>query len=717
MKLARLRVLTQPAVLSSAIITALLIAIQQLGALEVFELKAFDQVIQRRTDPGPDPRILVVAVTENDIQKLQQWPLSGRVLENLFRKLERYQPRVIGLDIFRDLPVEPGHAQLLQHLQQSDRIVPVCKHADSMNSAIAPPLGIEPDRVGFNDIVEDADGIIRRSLLWVSPDPTSACATPYSFSFQLALDYLAEAGIQLKFTSNKELQLGTTVFKPLQSDSGGYQRVDAQGYQILLNYRSFNHVAKSVSVTQVLSDQVDPSLVKDRIVLIGSTALSLRDIFNTPYSAGQQDNSGKMAGVIMHAQIVSQILSTVLDQRPLFWFWPKWGEVLWIWGWTLVGGVLAWRIQHPLRLGLAGAAALGLLWGSYFVIFTKAGWVPLVPPVLGLVTAGGSIVAYTAYQTKQQQEKIARQAQEQEQIISQLQALLKEGKKASNDNMGVVDQLQINTLLNNRYRVTNPLRPGGFSHTYLAQDTQRPGHPQCVIKHLQPAINDVEFLKVARRLFKTEGEILELLGQHDQIPQLLAYFEENQQFYIVQEFIQGHSLSDELIPGDYLGEAQVVDLLKDVLQTLVFVHNHHVIHRDIKPSNLIRRERDNHLVLIDFGAVKQIQPQQAEEESYTVAVGTRGYAPPEQFMGQPRLNSDIYALGMIGIQALTGTPTKQLERDPNTGAVVWRHRAETREELAAVLDKMVHYDFTARYKSAVEVLQSLEHISKRQNSQ
>lgn len=699
----------QPAILSSVIVTALLVGIQQLGALEGMELKAFDQMMQRRTDPGSDPRILVVAVTENDIQNLKQWPLSGQVLDNLLSKLERYKPRTIGLDIFRDLPVEPGHAQLLRHIQQSDLIVPVCKYADSISPATPPPMGIEPDRVGFSDIVEDSDGVIRRNLLALKPNPASPCAAPYSFSFQLALNYLAETGIQLKSTPKGELQLGTSVFKPLQSDSGGYQHVDAQGYQILLNYRSPHHVAKQVSLTDVLSDRVAPSWVQDRVVLIGSTAPTLRDVFNTPYSPLEQDNQ-KMPGVVLHAQMVSQILSTVLDGRPLFWFWPQWGEVLWIWGWTLAGGVLAWRIQHPLRLGLAGTAALLALFGGDFAIFSQALWLPLVSPVLGMAIAAASVVAYTAYQTKQQQEKIALQAQEQEKIIFLLQGLLKEGGRAANNNITVAAQPQPDTILNKRYRITEPLRSGGFGHTYLAQDIQRPGNPKCVVKHLQPARNDARFLELARRLFKTEADILELLGEHAQIPQLFAYFEEDRQFYLVQEFIPGHSLSDELTVSKYLEETKVVDLLKDVLQVLVFVHHHHVIHRDIKPSNLMRREPDKRMVLIDFGAVKQIQQGQTQEESYTVAVGTAGYAAPEQLMGQPRLNSDIYALGMIAIQALTGTPAKELQRDPNTAALIWRHLAVTKEELAAVLDKMVSYDFSNRYQSATEVLESLENL-------
>ena len=704
----------QPAIISSAIATILLFGIQRLGMLEPIELKVFDQMIQMRGNPGLDPRILVVGVTEKDLQKLQKWPLSGEILDKLFTKLEQYQPRIIGLDIFRDLRVEPGHDKLLQHLQKSDRIISVCKHSDSVNSPTPSAAGTQIEQVGFSDVVADTDDIVRRNLLLLQPEPTSACATPYSLGLQLALRYLGN--IQPKFSKNKELQINNTIFKPLQSDSGGYQKVDTNGFQILLNYRSVNPV-KLVSVSEVLANQIDPALVKNKIVLIGSTAPSIKDIFNTPYSANQQDNQ-KMAGVVVQAQMVSQILSAVVNKQPLFWFFPEWGEVAWIWVWSLAGGIIAWRIQHPLRLMLATGLILTLLLGFNYIIFTQAGWIPVVSPALGLIIATGSVVAYSAFCNKREQEKIARQIQEQERTIKLLQALLKEGGNTDN-NVTAILVFEKDTLLNQRYKVIEPLGSGGFGKTYLASDTQRPGNPECVVKHLQPARQDQEFLDVARRLFKTEGEILELLGKSDRIPQLLAYFEENQQFYLVQQFIPGHSLSEEIKSGKRLSEAQVIDLLQDVLQVLIFVHSHHVIHRDIKPANLIRRQQDNRLVLIDFGAVKQIQSQQIEDNQ-SIAIGTAGYAPPEQLLGHPRLNSDIYALGMIGIEALTGIPARQFQRNPHgelvfksdshPDAVIWYKLGNISEKLASVLDKMVAYDFIQRYQSASEVLQSLEKV-------
>ncbi|MEH2069076.1 MAG: CHASE2 domain-containing serine/threonine-protein kinase [Nostoc sp.] len=718
--------LRQPVIFSSAIATVLLIGIQKLGVFEPLEMRVYDQMMQLRSDPGPDSRLLIVALTDNDIQKWN-WPLSGELLDRLLGKLEESEPRAIGLDIFRDLPVQPGHDKLLQRLQQSDIIIPICKHSGSKNPGTAPPQGVEPERVGFSDVVEDTDSTIRRNLLLASTEKSDPCQSTYSFSLQLALKYLEVAGIQPEFTPKKELKLRNTVFKPLQGNAGGYEKADTSGYQILLNYRSSHQIAQQVTITQVLADQVKPDLVKGRIVLIGSTANTLNDIFNTPFTSGKSDNSGKMAGIEIHAHSVSQILSVVLNQQPLFWSIPEWGKVLWIWGWTLVGGLLVWRIQHPLALGLAAATALAVLFGSNFLIFTQAGWLPIIPPILGLIFTGGSVLTYTSYQTKQEQKEIAQRVQEHQQLIIELQALLRQRGDTSNEAPTVIvdsigQEIALGTLLNNRYRITQGLGSGGFSNTYLAEDIKRPGNPQCVVKQLRPPRQDIEYLNVVRRLFNAEAEILETLGKHPQIPQLLAFFEENRQFSLVQEFIRGHAMDKELTSGVRLKQTEVVEILKEVLHVLVFVHGYGVIHRDIKPSNLIRRESDGHIVLIDFGAVKQIQPQQ--QENQTISIGTPSYAPSEQMSGLPKLNSDIYALGIMGIQALTGVDPRVFRRDTNTGEVIiqtepnantdvwhsWRELADVTNELVIILNKMVHFDFTRRYQSAAEVLKIFESL-------
>ena len=268
----------------------------------------------------------------------------------------------------------------------------------------------------------------------------------------------------------------------------------------------------------------------------------------------------------------------------------------------------------------------------------------------------------------------------------------------------------IGTLLDQRYQVVQVLGQGGFGHTYVAEDTRRPGNPTCVVKHLKPAASEPDFLQTARRLFNSEAETLEKLGTHDQIPRLLAYFEENQEFYLVEEFIPGHPLSAELQPGQRWTESQVIELLQEVLSILEFVHSNGVIHRDLKPDNLIRRQQDNKLVLVDFGAVKQVKMQSAiaqDATNQTVAIGTPGYMPSEQGQGRPRPSSDIYALGMIGIQAVTGLSPRHLSEDAETGEVIWQQYAQASDGLVEILTQMVRHYFKYRYQSATEALQAL----------
>jgi serine/threonine protein kinase len=277
--------------------------------------------------------------------------------------------------------------------------------------------------------------------------------------------------------------------------------------------------------------------------------------------------------------------------------------------------------------------------------------------------------------------------------------------------------------LKERYNIIRELGAGGFGKTYLAEDTQRPGMPHCVVKQLMPACNEPRFLQVARRLFQVEAEILEQLGRHDQIPQLLAYFEEDNEFYLIEEFIAGPALNEELLHRKRLAVPEVIKILRSILQTLVYVHQQGVIHRDIKPSNIIRRQQDNQLVLIDFGSVKQIQPQVMDDgqggpalTTLTIAIGTGGYAPLEQLAGQPRFNSDIYALGIVAIQCLTGISPKQLKQDPQTGKILWRSLIDIEEPLAAILERMIRCLCTERYQSAAEVLADLETLENSGNS-
>ncbi|BAY19779.1 serine/threonine kinase [Anabaenopsis circularis NIES-21] len=274
-----------------------------------------------------------------------------------------------------------------------------------------------------------------------------------------------------------------------------------------------------------------------------------------------------------------------------------------------------------------------------------------------------------------------------------------------------------NTLVG-RYQIISHLGGGGFGETFVACDTQLPGSPQCVVKQLKPQVSNAATLEIARRLFDTEAQVLYKLGTHDRIPQLLAYFEENAEFYLVQEFIPGHDLSKELILGKTFSQDQVILLLQEILEILEFVHQQNVIHRDVNPRNLLRRDDDNKLILIDFGAVKQITTQVVTPEGQTkatVAIGTPGYLPSEQAQGTPKFSSDIYAVGMIAIQALTGIPAEELEKDAETNEIIWENKVQASPELARFLNKMICYDFRQRYTSARVALEALKKINQPEN--
>jgi eukaryotic-like serine/threonine-protein kinase len=270
-----------------------------------------------------------------------------------------------------------------------------------------------------------------------------------------------------------------------------------------------------------------------------------------------------------------------------------------------------------------------------------------------------------------------------------------------------------NRPLGGRYKVISQLGAGGFGQTFLAEDLHLPGNPRCVVKQLQPQVKDPTSLQIARRLFDTEAQALYKLGNHDQIPRLLAHFEQDQEFYLAQELIEGEPLSEEM-NGQPWRESQVIALLRDALTALAFVHQQNVIHRDIKPSNLIRRKADGKIVLIDFGAVKQASTVLVNPETgptQTISIGTHGYMPNEQLGGNPRFCSDVYALGKLAIQALTGVPPRLLHEDPHTCEILWRDRApHVSSELADIIDKMVRYDFRARYPTAAQALADVQQL-------
>lgn len=287
----------------------------------------------------------------------------------------------------------------------------------------------------------------------------------------------------------------------------------------------------------------------------------------------------------------------------------------------------------------------------------------------------------------------------------------------------------IGKVISGRYQIIQSLGGGGFGQTFLAEDLQLPDHHKCVVKRLQPTSNENFIWEIASRLFETEARVLHKLGNHDRIPRLLAHFTEAHEFYLVQELVDGYDLTNEITSIERsadgyavgrMNEAQAITFLIDVLEILTFVHQQGAIHRDIKPANLMRRRTDGRLVLIDFGAVKQVGTAiAASAVGSTVAIGTDGYMPNEQAIGKPRPCSDLYAVGAIAIQGLTGVAPNLLSENLETGELAWRqspdhaalkYRAHVSDEFAGIIDKLVKYDFRDRYQSAEAVLIDLQKL-------
>ncbi|MDP8934537.1 MAG: CHASE2 domain-containing protein, partial [Cyanobacteriota bacterium] len=265
--------------IASAAVTLSLMGVRQLGILEPVELSAYDQMLRWRPEEKPDSRLLLVGITEADIQKLKQWPISDRKIAEILQKLEKMQPAVIGLDVLRDVPLGDGREELTKILQKSDRIIGVCLVTDGSpdNPGSPPPPGLPENRVGFADFGVDPGGILRRALLFMKPpiiegkssiqkhlcnDNSQVLA---SFNLQLALRYLQRQKIYPKLAPDQSFWLGKTKLKELESNDGGYSHADVRGYQILINYRSRRQVANQVRITDVLEGKVDPNLVKDKI--------------------------------------------------------------------------------------------------------------------------------------------------------------------------------------------------------------------------------------------------------------------------------------------------------------------------------------------------------------------------------------------------------------------------------------------------------------------
>jgi CHASE2 domain-containing sensor protein len=401
---------------SALAVTGLTTGVRYLGLLQPWELKALDSLMQLRPAEKPDPRLLIVTITEADVeaqkksQETSRGSLSDESLAKIIDKLEIHQPVAIGLDIYRDYPVGKAYPTLIEKLKNQDSsIIGVCKVSEHLSGdrGVKPPPEIAMDRIGFSDVIQDADLVVRRHLLSLAPPAGDPCQADYALSVQLALRYLATKNINLEFTPQEDWKLGKLTFSLLEPHSGGYQKIDGLGHQILLNYRAAptpNDLATTVTMADVLAGKLRAEQIKDRIVLIGTTAQSFHDYVQTPYIT-VEGNIRSIPGVMLQAQMVSQLLGAALDGRRLLRSWDKFQDSFWILAWAIIGGILVIWIRHPLYLALGTGIFLMILPGACLILLQTGYWVPLIPSAISVVGTVVTVVLVANVIKKKNQTK------------------------------------------------------------------------------------------------------------------------------------------------------------------------------------------------------------------------------------------------------------------------------------------------------------------------
>ena len=382
-------------------VASLVLAANLTGIFQLSELIILDHFFRLRPAEQNDPRIVLVTIDESDLFQVGKWPIPDAILAELIEKLKRHQPRVMGLDIYRDLQVDPGHQDLIKLFESTPNLIGVEKGVGNINQETVkpPPTLAGLNQVGLADVKLDPDGKVRRGLLSVRLEDDQI---KLGLPTKLALAYLEQEGITLQTLDDigRRLRLGRSVFKRFEKNDGGYVNVDTGGYQILMNYRGFKGKFATISMTEVLENSPKAEQVRDRIVLIGVVATSLNDFFYTPY-----DNSEQTPGVFIHANLTSQIVSAALDGRPLIQVWPEPLEWLWTLAWSGIGATASWALLQTQLFGktldsgysIVGTAVIGvgLIIISY-LLFLGGRWIPVVSPLLALTTSSMvSVVIHT----------------------------------------------------------------------------------------------------------------------------------------------------------------------------------------------------------------------------------------------------------------------------------------------------------------------------------
>jgi CHASE2 domain-containing sensor protein len=359
------------------------------GLLQRAEWTMLDQFFQWQPAPAEEQRMAIVTITESDISK-RGWPLNDRLLTQAISNIRAQNPKVIGLDLVRNLPLEPGNRELVNLFQTTSNLFGIEKVIEPQIDP--PPILGNKEQVGFADLSQDLDGSVRRALLTIE---LSSDDIRESLAIKLALSYLKSQGITIESLPDNKVRLGKAIFNRFTANDGGYIRADSGGYQILLNFRGREENFRTIELEKVLKNQIPPDFFRDRVVLIGVTAESLKDLFDTPYNGGLFPTPEQMPGVIIHANIASQLISSAMDGRTLIHTWPDPVEYAWILGCILFSTLLSWWIKSPQLILFGLILSSSVLIAGFYLAFMVGWWLPIVPSLLAATSSAIALIIIT----------------------------------------------------------------------------------------------------------------------------------------------------------------------------------------------------------------------------------------------------------------------------------------------------------------------------------
>lgn len=390
----------QPLLVSLAAGLIVFIAVwsmRELGVLQILELHAYDAYLRPLAVSNfRESRVTLVELSEDDIRYLGRWPISDEQLSDALERVFAYGPRIVGVDIYRDVPVPPGTDRLTTLLTSRHNLILVTKYPDATGRGVPPPPALRGStKVGFNDVVMDIDGTVRRALVLMDDGEV----TEFSFPLRLALGYLASEHIGLTADARipGTMKVGKTPIPPIDSNHGGFVGADTGGYQFMIDYTGVAQPFERVSLRQIMTGEARPAQLRDRIVILGVAAISVKDQFRTPRRDGLAAADGTIPGIALHGYIADQLVRAALNGDEPIGAWRDWQEYTWILTWCLLGALAGLRVRSARHLVLLGIAGVALILAVALAAFMARVWIPTVPAAAGWLVAIAAVTGYRVH--------------------------------------------------------------------------------------------------------------------------------------------------------------------------------------------------------------------------------------------------------------------------------------------------------------------------------